>query len=217
MTEIKKCTNSNCEDPYKPATKENYYETNAYNKELGNHKKLVSECKVCSRKRALRDRHIDLEKTRERDRRQYYKRRKTELPRMRQDYYDRKELRKETLKRWYEANPEKRKEYGNNHQNHEISEHEWFSCLDYFDWSCAYCGYTLEQHLIEVGQSLHKDHINHDGNNFIDNCAPACRRCNSSKHDSTIIDWYNKDNPYFKKKRLNKIVKWSISDWEKYT
>lgn len=215
MIKIKRCSNPLCKEPDKLETNEFYYEYKAYNKKKGNHLKLASECKECRRNRSLRDRHIDIEKTREKDREQYYKRRDSELPRMRQDYQDRKEERKITTKRWLESNPHKHREYRLNHHKHEIDEDEWFSCLEYFDWSCAYCGLTIEVHIFNVGQTLHRDHVHHDGSDNIDNCVPACRRCNSSKHDRTFNEWYSKENSIYSKRRYNRIVKWVVSDWKK--
>lgn len=208
IIEMKKCSSEECEKPIKPATQEFFYKYKVKNKKYDDRIMLSAECKECRKKRSLRDRHKDIELTRERDRKQYYNRRETELPRMKEDYHNRKEERRETLKKWIANNPEKLKEYQQAHRDHEISEDEWFACLDYFNWECAYCGYDYDEHIINEGQQLHKDHVFHDGNNFLDNCVPSCRSCNSSKHDSNFENWYNKDKPFYTKRRLNKIVKW---------
>lgn len=116
-------------------------------------------------------------------------------------------------KDWQRKNPDKLKLYSSKKHKHEITKEEWEACLDYFEWSCAYCGFDYFVHLNNFGQQLHKDHVNHDGNNFIDNCAPACRECNSSKHDRDFIEWYNPLNKIFTLERLERIINWVKSDW----
>lgn len=82
---------------------------------------------------------------------------------------------------------------------------------EYFDDSCAYCGIKEEEHRILYNQRLHKDHIIHDGSNGIDNCVPACRKCNCSKSDRPFEEWY-KEREYFSDKRYNKILEW-LDKW----
>jgi hypothetical protein len=118
---------------------------------------------------------------------------------------------------WRRKNKDKLKIYNIKHTNHLINDNEWESCLEYFNWSCAYCGYLYDNHVVNEGQQLHKDHVNHNGNDYIDNCAPACRTCNTSKHDKEFTEWYNNKNPNFTEKRLEKIIRWTTVDWDIWT
>lgn len=116
---------------------------------------------------------------------------------------------------WQKNNPDKIREYRiNREQNktHEISEYEWIECKKYFEYSCAYCGLTEEEHLIEHKQQLHKEHVDHEGDNGIINCVPACKRCNSSKSTKEIEEWYDDDNPNYTKEREDKIYAWLTED-----
>lgn len=115
-------------------------------------------------------------------------------------------------KEYQQANKDKLKKYQKNHEDHKITSEEWEACLDYFDWACAYCGFTYDQHIEEHGQQLHKEHVIHNGSNFIENCVPSCKNCNSQKHDKEFNDFYNEDNPNYSKRRLNKIIKWTTKD-----
>jgi len=52
---------------------------------------------------------------------------------------------------------------------------------------CVYCG---------SGENLHNDHLipkSKGGPNIIDNIVLACRKCNSSKKDKDIFEWYGLD------------------------
>lgn len=93
-------------------------------------------------------------------------------------------------------------------RKHDITDAEWLECLYYFDFTCAYCGLSEEEHYLSVGTQFHQEHVIHDGNNYIDNCVPACKICNSSKHNIDFNNWYNENNPIFSKQRMNKITKW---------
>lgn len=74
----------------------------------------------------------------------------------------------------------------------------WNNCLEYFNYSCAYCGAT---------ESLEQDHykpLSKGGEYTINNIVPACHNCNSSKNNHNVYKWYPKQ-PFFKKARLKKI------------
>lgn len=47
---------------------------------------------------------------------------------------------------------------------------------------CAYCGAAMEQ-------VDHIDPVSRGGPNHWTNFAPACGRCNASKHDSALLSW----------------------------
>lgn len=91
-------------------------------------------------------------------------------------------------------------------------------CKQYFNYECAYCGLPLEEHYIIYAGNLilgdfHKEHVDHFGSNDLSNCVPACKSCNSSKHDFEFNKWYNTDNHKFNIERYNKIIKWLNVDW----
>ncbi|WP_144509900.1 HNH endonuclease [Bacillus sp. FJAT-22090] len=109
---------------------------------------------------------------------------------------------------WQRENKDKVKEYNMQHRNHNITEDEWHLCLEYFNFACAYCEMPEDKHLEVFNQQLHRDHVYHDGNNYYDNCVPACRTCNSSKRDYNFTDWYASNNSNYTAKRFHRIVKW---------
>jgi hypothetical protein len=132
-----------------------------------------------------------------------------------------KKLRKKDLedgkmrsRKWQKENPDKVRHHNLKWQmnkKHEISEDEWESCLDYFNYSCAYCGITQDESIKLYNQRLHKEHVDSNGANDISNNIPACRKCNSSKRTYSLNEWYNNDNTNYSKRRYNKIIKWLMS------
>jgi len=122
---------------------------------------------------------------------------------------------------WQRSNPDKLKQYNNLHDDHEISEKEWIANKNYFNNECAYCGLKLENHWVRYAGKwmlgdFHKDHMVHDGSNGLENCIPACKSCNTSKHTALLIEWYNIHNKNYSQKRYNKIIKWCTEDYKKY-
>lgn len=60
---------------------------------------------------------------------------------------------------------------------------DWLKLLNRFDGKCAYCG---------ENKAEHRDHvipISRGGTDSIGNILPACRDCNLSKCDKTIMEW----------------------------
>ena len=80
-----------------------------------------------------------------------------------------------------------------------LTEQEWEFAIKYFNGRCAYCGeYTFE---------LTKDHVKplHAGGKLTrDNVIPCCKKCNSSKKDSEMLSWYQKQS-FYSKERAKKI------------
>lgn len=113
-------------------------------------------------------------------------------------------------KSWQRNNKDKLLEYKMNRGNkfHKISTKEWSYCKEYFNYECAYCGMHESVHKQAYKQQLHKEHVIHDGRNDIKNCIPSCRVCNSSKHTSTLSEWYNINNPNYTRERYLKIYEW---------
>ena len=85
-----------------------------------------------------------------------------------------------------------------------LPQKEWNKVLQEFNFECAYCGSTdgLEQeHIVPV--------IN-GGRYEIGNIVPACRRCNASKKDKDMVNWYTRSD-VFDAKRLQHIMKYAKS------
>lgn len=62
---------------------------------------------------------------------------------------------------------------------------DWLECLEYFSYSCAYCGSSFG--------TLTQDHvipIVSGGGYTVDNIVPACCSCNSSKNAKEFTEWY---------------------------
>lgn len=124
-------------------------------------------------------------------------------------------------KEWSRKNPDKLREYNEYrtlHKNHKISKPEWDACKKYFNDECAYCGLPSNQHYCKYNEdiklaSLHKEHVNHNGSNELDNCVPACKSCNSSKHTRDFKEWYT-SRDFYSKERYDKIIKWTTKDYK---
>lgn len=113
--------------------------------------------------------------------------------------------------RYQQENKEKMKQYRENRElnrKHEITKEEWEQCKVYFDYRCAYCGISEVEAKKKFGNSLHKEHVDHEGSNDITNCVPSCKGCNSSKWKYSFEEWYIEKNEVFSEERLNKINKW---------
>lgn len=81
---------------------------------------------------------------------------------------------------------------------------EWDACKAYFGDRCAYCGQMT---------SLTQDHvvpISKGGGYISGNIIPACLRCNSSKQDKLISEWYSKQK-YYAKKREKAIQNYLVT------
>ncbi len=120
-------------------------------------------------------------------------------------------------------NQEKFKGYSSDrrHKNHKVTKTEWKACKQYFKNRCAYCGLPIEEHYNMYDgklrkEDLNKEHVDHMGSIFLDNCVPACKSCNDHKWEFKLEDWYNENNPNYTKERYNKIIKWLTEDCFKY-
>lgn len=103
---------------------------------------------------------------------------------------------------------------------HKINKKEWTSCKEYFDNECSYCGLPLKEHYNKVAGELkhtdfHKEHVNCNGSDGLNNCVPSCKRCNTSKHTENMEEWY-KRQVFFDEDKLNKIYHWINEDYEVY-
>lgn len=127
------------------------------------------------------------------------------------------------LREWVLNNPDKIKKYSYNrmNKNHDISDYEWDSCKKYFEYNCAYCGLSINDHYIlfngetRLGD-FHREHVDHSGANDLSNCVPACKPCNSQKWEFKFEEWYNVNNYRYTQKRFDKIIKWLNEDYKLY-
>lgn len=115
---------------------------------------------------------------------------------------------------WYEWLKKNKHRYDYSHKKHEISDKEWELCKQYFDYSCAYCGLSEKEHQDIYGQQLHKEHVDHEGSNRLDNCVPSCKTCNSSKYTFDFEYWYRERSGGFSEERYRKIINWLNNDYE---
>lgn len=120
-------------------------------------------------------------------------------------------------KKWQSNNTDKLKKYRENHNNHTITDKEWASCKNYFNYECAYCGISEQEAKSRYNQLFHKEHVDHSGLDDLSNCVPSCKGCNSSKWTFDIEDWYNESNKVFDKGRKEKILKWLNEDYKLYS
>lgn len=122
-------------------------------------------------------------------------------------------------KKWRQNNTDKTKGYNQKRRTmkHEFGEKEWLSCKTYFNNACAYCGMTYEEHKSKYNKDLHREHVDCEGSNKLDNCVPACIPCNTKKRKRSLEEWYNNDNPRFNAVSLRKIGNWLNGDYKLHT
>lgn len=190
----------------------NFYYKNKSKPELG----FQSECRICGNKRASKNQSDNKE------RKQLYDKK---LYKEKTDYYFEKAYRskekdperyKLTQALWRKLHPDRCNFYSRKHQTHRVSEKEWYECKKFFNFRCACCGMTWEDHYELFKEDLHKDHLYHNGRNDLKNCIPLCKTCNTSKHQDTINEWYNPSNPNYTYERYYQIYLWIRFECLKY-
>jgi len=192
------------ENPWLLATDEYFY-NNKTNKTDG----LSAWCKKCSVVKS----GIVFQLNRERS---YESHRKYQATPKWKAYSKRNQIKaKPTRKQWRKDHPEKLKEYGERHRQHDITEAEWRKELKVFEHSCAYCGMTEEESKRTQNQVLHKEHVDTEGYNDLRNAIPACRSCNSSKHEDNLEEWYL-EQEFFTEDRYDKIIWWIEEGYKDY-
>jgi len=117
-------------------------------------------------------------------------------------------------------NPDKVKQYTLNHRQHDITESEWRSCLKVFNNTCAYCGISIEQHIVKrkgkyIIMQFHKEHVDDEGYNDLRNAVPSCRDCNSHKHQYNMEEWF-RCQEFFDEERLSFIKWWLTEGYKEY-
>lgn len=192
-----------CTTCYKDKETNEFYTQNKVNAKGESYQYTLPSCKECTTERANKYAMENKERRNQKNKTIHKKVRKKHR---KNQYEKNKDKEKEYLQKWQKDNKNKLSSYVK--RKHEISEDEWLDCLDYFSHCCAYCGLSEEEHLKTIKTYLHMEHVVHNGSNYIDNCVPSCKKCNSSKHDFGFIEWYNSENSSFDKERLNKIIHW---------
>lgn len=185
---------------------------------------LNTWCKICHQERAKKYHKENYDECREREKKWFKKNADYVKEYWRQYDQEKPEVKKEISRLWRQNNPERIKEYNlfrYQHKNHKVTTKEWEACKKYFNHDCAYCGLHIEDHYIvfagvtKLGD-FHKEHVNHNGDNDLSNCVPACKSCNTSKHTDTLDKWYNEKNSNFTQERYEKIIRWINEDYQYY-
>ena len=84
-----------------------------------------------------------------------------------------------------------------------LTPEQWLETLESFDNCCVYCGEKLDN-----PQQDHVIPVSAGGGYTKKNMLPACKFCNSSKHNHSLEEWYTLSQPFFTSERLAKIHKW---------
>lgn len=78
-----------------------------------------------------------------------------------------------------------------------VSSKQWYGIMKEFGYACCYCGKTRKESRRE-GFDLEIDHIipltSKHGFHQIENVAPACKQCNSSKSNEDLSMWLKNKN-----------------------
>lgn len=198
-------------DEWMPCTEEYFYKTKSSTDGL------FPYCKKCTSKKSAMYQHNHKKEALEYHHKysqthpNYYKN-------IRDNYEKRnKENRKESIKQWRRNHPDRLRQYNSIYSNkkHNITTKEWKDCKEYFNYQCAYCGMPEKEAKELYKQNLHKEHVDCNGVGNLSNCVPACKHCNTSKHEFDMEDWY-KQQSYFSQERLDKIYKWLKDDYKLY-
>jgi hypothetical protein len=204
-----------------PATDEYFYLQKTKRKN-GYKYVLKSACKECERKDSYEDfQRIRVENPeyRKGTRRKHYLKYRDEQIQYAKDWYKENAEEQKVYRFTYmRNNPDKLAQYRENHKHkiHKITEKEWLSCKQYFNFQCAYCGMSEKEHYELHNQQLSKEHVINEGNNDLSNCVPACKICNSEKSANDIDDWYNEQNLKYDVEKYNKIMEWLSADYLNY-
>lgn len=150
-----------------------------------------------------------------------HKRRQSEKGKAYEEAYRRTEARRESLKRWNSSekkrivsnrylrsekgkiagvlNARKRRARKQNNHAAQYTKQQVRQLFGLFDNCCAYCGSIASQidHAIAIANG---------GPEAIGNLLPACRKCNLSKSDKDLEQWYRQQTS-FTVKRWRKILK----------
>jgi hypothetical protein len=202
---------------------EMFYSQIKQSKKRGEYIYYHPECKDCTMAQSTKwrkdnpERYSEINVKRNRDEHRVLHRRE----------HSRKRAKEGKTKEWQDNNKDKVTGYARErqqHKTHEISKMQWIYCKTFFENECAHCGLHIDDHFRMYGGKLqkcdlHKEHVDHDGSNRIDNCVPSCNVCNSSKHASEFEEWYSLDGrgkEVYSEDRKQKIMNWLNEDHKKY-
>lgn len=180
--------------------------------------KLQARCKSCTKQISNAHGNANKEQRKKNRRKWYLENKEYDNYKSRQWQKENRERKREYDRQYYQLNKEKFVGYNNNRReiNHNITDTEWLACKEYFNFQCAYCGLSEEDHKIFVGQQFHKEHVIVNGRNDLKNCVPSCRNCNCQKWEFSLNNWYNKSNPNYTYERYVKIYNWLRFDCHKH-
>lgn len=110
------------------------------------------------------------------------------------------EKNKERMKKYNRKHREENKEYYRSYMQRRrslkntlvstLTINQWQHAQSYFNHGCAYCGSAT---------TLEQDHfwpLSRGGGYTVTNIIPACRSCNSSKHNKLFEEWYPTHESY---------------------
>lgn len=151
---------------------------------------LASSCREC-RKRIERERYKN-NKERYLEVRQRYKKKHPEhrgwTARWAKDHPER---RKETRQKYEQRHPETTRIRNSRRRArlagcliNDFTVEQWRSLLKIYSYRCAYC--------FTNNKKLEQDHIvplSRGGNHTMSNIVPACKSCNTSKHNKNLVEW----------------------------
>ena len=194
---------------------------------------LKSKCKECCKKY----KEVNREAIAEYDKKRYEKNKDAILKRNKKYREENKDAIAKLSKKYYEEHKEARAEYAKKYRNtpqgqiayfnsrnrrrareqaqgNGITKEQWFECMSFFEFRCAYSGKYIG------GDSKDRtiDHIeplNKGGEHEIWNLVPMYKYYNFSKKDKDLLTWYPKQE-YFSKERLAKIYEWQEYAFNKW-
>ena len=88
--------------------------------------------------------------------------------------------------------------------------------MNFFEWKCAYSDECIGGRDNENRTIDHITPLNLSGVHEIWNLVPMLKSYNSSKQDRLPMKWY-KQQDFYSEERLNKIVKWQIYAYDKWS
>ncbi|MFC8685920.1 HNH endonuclease [Brevibacillus porteri] len=207
----KACTK--CKAAY-PATEEYFYKDK--NRKDG----LNSWCRDCFKENS-RKYAVDNKEEYMAYKKQWYKKNKERL-KEKQKIIDRNlgDFKRQYASKWRKNNKNKIKTYNEKRRSqrkHNITQKEWIACKTFFQFECAYCGLSEDDHKNKYrNQGLHKEHVIFNGRNDLKNCIPSCHSCNSSKRTESLNNWYNKKNDIYNRDRYFKIYVWLSNGYKEH-
>lgn len=94
-----------------------------------------------------------------------------------------------------------------------ITKEQWKECMQWFNWECAYSGIPLQDKNRTID---HIVPISMGGDNMVWNMIPMDYRCNCSKNNKNMVEWY-KQQDFYSEERLQKIYEWQEYAYNKWS